>query len=178
MLFDTSVMTTLWVNKALHCQTAVDKSHRVWFVPSLSIRPLNSTEKVDFCSINRLKPVWSRPWQVLRQYDSVTDCPGQRCRGQCQISFLGFEYFKFLAQRYMKHSALFFQHKKRKKPLRRSSWLTHDLHCLTVWGEQSSVTSLPHSSSFIHCQHTQNPCSVSLKKTPLKSPNKVTMAHW
>lgn len=145
------MMKSRWRNKALHCQTTVDKSHRIWFIPSLSIHPLNSTEKVDFCNINRLNYVWSQPWQVLWQYESVTDCLGQRCQGQRQTSALGSEYFTFLAQRYVKHSAIFFQHKKKKTPLKRSSWLTHDLYCLTVWGDQSSTTSLPHTSSFINC---------------------------
>lgn len=101
------------------------KSHRLNKALRLHLASwsLNSTLKVDFCNINRLNYVWS-PWQVSWQCESVTDCPGHPCQGQCQLFFFGCEYLQFLAQRYVTRSALFFQHA---QCLKTSSWLTHDL---------------------------------------------------
>ncbi len=51
-----------------------------------------------------------------RSYDSMRVSLTALVTPARDYVFFGCEYLEFLAQRYMKRSALFFQHKKKKKP--------------------------------------------------------------
>lgn len=75
------------------------------------------------------------PWSPLPGTESLLFCWVWIC-------------FKYLAQRYVKRSALFFNYEKRNKP---SVWKEapnrHTPYCLTVWGDQSSITPPPNPFS-------------------------------
>lgn len=120
-----------------------------WLNPSCLVYPSASTELCTRLQHKEraLTGHWL-PWSPLPGTMSLLFCWVWIC-------------FKYLAQRYVKRSALFFKHEKRNKP---SVWKEapnrHMPYCLTVWGDQSSITPPPrtaHPHSDTH--HMHNPFS-------------------
>lgn len=114
-----------------------------WLNPSCLVYPSASTELCTRLQHKEraLTGHWL-PWSPLPGTMSLLFCWVWIC-------------FKYLALRYVKRSALFFKHEKRNKP---SVWKEapnrHMPYCLTVWGDQSSITPPPAQHTLIQTHNT------------------------